>query len=815
MKISRSWLVEYIDLDISLDELTEILTAIGLEVGGVEEVESVRGGLRGVVAGKVLTCIKHPNADRLSLCTVDTGNGEPSQIVCGAPNVAVGQTVWVATVGTKLYPSASEEALTIKKAKVRGEVSEGMICAEDELGLGEDHSGIMVLSDDIEAGQSAAEYYNVSTDHVIDIDLTPNRSDAISHQGVARDLAAYLRIHNGHSGRVVMPEVSLGPVTPSDKPVSVEVLNSEACPRYSGLLLEGVRIGPSPQWLQDRLKAIDLRPINNVVDITNFVLYEMGQPLHAFDADRIGSAGVVVQTLDNDTPFVTLDEVERKLSSDDLMICDADNKGMCIAGVFGGVGTGVTEATTRIFLESAHFSPDWIRRTSTRHNLRTDAARAYEKTTDPNICVDVLKRAASMMCEMAGANVASEIVDIYPSPIEPVLVTVRWEHINNLIGVELSRERVKEILDALHMGIDRADDEAIVVSVPTDKADVTREADVIEEILRIHGFDNVPVTDRLEISLIAEELPTLYAFRNAMANFLTALGFNEMMAMSLTDTERYQGSKLALEEGTGILIDNTSNVGLNLMRPDLLVSAMEAAAYNNNRNQKSFRLFEFGRGYQRDDNGIKETEFMTLAMQGREYPVNWLDDQDGDLDYHTLKKYVDAVSARVGLKNHTTAQISSDKFAYGTQYSLDGKMVVEFGEVNKRLLSQFDVKTRLFYAQFDVMALFAMYGDSDITMEGISKYPSVKRDLAFILDEATTYEELERSVRRKSGKTLKRVALFDVYRNEDQLGAGKKSYAIEMAFQDPTRTLTDADVDQTINRIVKAVKADLGAALRD
>ena len=815
MNISYNWLSEYLDFDLSPDELSVVLTAIGLEVGGIERVESIKGGLRGVVAGKVLSCVKHPNADRLSLCSVEVGEEAPLQIVCGAPNVAEGQTVWVATVGTVLYPNGGEEPLEIRKAKVRGETSAGMICAEDELGLGTDHDGIMILSDDVTTGKPAAEYYSVEEDHVIDIDLTPNRSDAISHLGVARDLAAYFSVQKGERVDVRVPKSSLPDVVPTEQPLIVEVKEHDGCPRYAGILLEGIQVKPSPDWLKNRLSAIGLRPINNIVDITNFVLHEMGQPLHAFDADRIGGGGIVVQTLPDGTAFTTLDEVERKLTGNDLMICDANDNGMCIAGVYGGIGTGVTEATTRVFLESAHFNPEWIRKTSEYHGLKTDAARAFEKTTDPNICVDVLKRAASLMCDLAEASVASEIVDIYPVKTEPAQVKVRWNAVRKLIGVDLDHEHIKNILNALHIGILNEGEDGILVAVPTDKADVTREADVIEEILRIHGFDNVLLKGRMEISLNPEEMPTRYAFRNMLGNTLATMGFDEMMAMSLTDTATLQASNLKLADGQEILIDNTSNVGLNLMRPDLLVSALEAVAYNNNRNQRDISLFEFGHGYQMNGDQIVEREYLGLVLQGFEHTPGWTNPKEQPSDYFTLKKHVEAILDRIGLTGYDIEEVSNERLGYGLRYTLGGNEIVHFGDVNGSTLEQFSIKGPVFFAQFDFESVYQAYKRSTVEMQPISRYPAVKRDLAFILDEQVQYQTLVDCVVRKGGRSLVNVRLFDIYRSVEQIGPGKKSYAIELTFEDPTKTLTDSEVDTVINRVVKTVGKELEGSLRD
>ena len=813
MKISYNWLKDYIQLDMEPERLGEILTSTGLEVSGIEKVESIKGGLHGVVAGKVLTCGKHPNADRLSLCTVDVGSGEPLQIVCGAPNVAEGQTVWVATMGTTLYPINSEEPFNIAKAKVRGEVSHGMICAEDELGLGEDHDGIMVLPDDIAVGTKANDYYEVSTDHVIDIDLTPNRSDATSHIGVAKDLAAYLRV-NGHPEiGYKMPGHAVEIPEGVGSPINVDVLNSEACPRYAGLVIDNIEVGESPRWMQERLRAIGVRPINNVVDITNYVLHEMGQPLHAFDAEKIAGQGVVVDTLEPGSKFITLDEVERTLTDHDLMICNAERGGMCIAGVFGGIGTGVTETTTRIFLESAHFHPEWIRKTSMHHLLRTDAARTFEKTTDPAICVDVMLRAASLLAEYAGGKVVSEVIDIYPEPIARAEVDIRLSQVNRLSGLDLSRDKVVEILDAMEIEILSENGDDMRVAIPTNKADVTREADVIEEILRIFGYDQVPVHHKMEVGLASVSGVTLHGMRNILGSFLSAQGFNEMMGLSLSEDANLETGAFGIGEDQRVLIQNTSNIGMNTMRPDLIVSALEAVRYNQNRNQEDFRFYEFGHGYIKNGKEINETEYLSLVLVGSEWPQNWAA-HNASSDFYTLKKYVDGIVSRTGLKKIRTSEADDSRFNYGLDYKVKGVNVVSFGLLNKKLLKDFDIRHDVYLAQFDVQALYKAMVDVSIVYDEISKYPAVSRDLAFVIKEDVTYDQVAKVVKQSGGHLLKSVDLFDIYKNEKQLGAGNKSYAIQMTYEDPKKTLTDAEVDKVVKQIVTKVEQDLGGVLR-
>ncbi|MDX1476227.1 MAG: phenylalanine--tRNA ligase subunit beta [Saprospiraceae bacterium] len=813
MKISYNWLKEYVPVELPADEMSDLLTGIGLEVGGVEPVQSIKGGLLGVVAGQVMTCDKHPNADRLTLCTVDVGGAAPLQIVCGAPNVAPGQKVWVATVGTILYPGGNDEGLTINKVKVRGEFSEGMICAEDELGLGEDHSGIMVLPGEVAVGTEARNYYQVTEDVVFDIDLTPNRSDATSHLGVAEDVAAYLTINTDTAVAVDWPQV---PEFTAEgvSPITVEVRNSEACPRYAGLVLEGVRIGESPDWLKHRLQAVGVRPINNVVDVTNYVLHEMGQPLHAFDADRIAGNQVIVRTLDDGTPFTTLDEAERKLTSHDLMICDGNSKGMCIAGVFGGIGTGVTESTTRVFLESAHFNPEWVRRTSMHHLLRTDAARTFEKSTDPNVCVTALRRAADVILRIAGGKAAPGLIDVYPEPVTKAQVTVRWARIDHLIGVAVARETLRSILGALKMEIVEETAGHFVVAVPTNKADVTREADVIEEILRIYGFNNVPLSPMIEVPMISVEYPTRYQMRHTLGGMLSSLGFCEMMGLSMVNAEYVDDGPLQLADGHRVLINNTSNVSLSLMRPDLLISALETAQYNQNRQQEHVSTYEFGHSYRRDGADITEREYLTLMITGDLYPRNWRSGDGTPTDFYTIKKCVHAVLDRVGLRRYQVREIDDTRYSYGLRYDLDGLSIAKMGLVSGALCAQFDLRGDVFYAELDAEALYQAYGNQEIRVDTISRYPGVVRDLAFTLPGSVRYADLERLIRKNGQPYLRSVALFDIYVNEEQLGKGRKSYAVQLMFEDQERTLTDADVDAAIGRIVAAAGRELDARQR-
>ncbi|MDX1666569.1 MAG: phenylalanine--tRNA ligase subunit beta, partial [Saprospiraceae bacterium] len=700
MKVSLNWLKDYLHIDLPPEKVGQILTDIGLEVEGEEVVESVKGGMEGMVIGYVVKCWKHPNADRLSLTKVDTGTGEELQIVCGAPNVAAGQKVVVATVGTTIYPPDGEP-WTVRKGKIRGEVSEGMICSEDEMGIGTDHSGIVVLPDQVEVGTHASEYYEIEKDYVYDIGLTPNRSDATNHIGVAMDLAAALQINYDHSGEVDLPDIGDFEIDSRDLPVEVEVENTEACPRYSGISIKGIRIGESPDWLKKRLRAIGVRPKSNIVDITNFVLHELGQPLHAFDLDRIKGQKVIVKTLAEGSTFVSLDEVVRELSDEDLMICDGKSKGMCIGGVFGGAESGVTEDTVNIFLESAHFHPKWIRRSSMRHNLRTDAARVFEKGSDPNITVYALKRAAMLIKELAGGEIASDIVDIYPEPIEPVEVEVRYRHVNRLIGAELSPEEIRAILEALRMEVVSEEEETFTVAVPTNKADVTREADLIEEILRIYGFNKVDIPDQFSTSVSLGKRPDPGKVRDVAGDLLAAHGFHEMMAVSLSQSRYYeQILESVFDKSELVYINNTSNAHLDIMRPDMLFSGLEAIVHNQNRQQTDLKLFEFGKTYRKSGGKYREEAHLSLFMTGLRWKESWILPEDREANYYSLKGFAGSLLQRLGIEGFQASPLKDDVFAWGMRYHRGPQDLVRFGRIQKQISEQMDIRGEVYFADF-------------------------------------------------------------------------------------------------------------------
>ncbi|MFK7934932.1 MAG: phenylalanine--tRNA ligase subunit beta, partial [Saprospiraceae bacterium] len=795
-------------------EVSEILTAIGLEVEGQEETESVKGGLAGVVVGHVTECGKHPNADKLSVTSVDLGNGEPVQIVCGAPNVAAGQKVLVATVGTTLYNDKGEP-WKIKKGKIRGETSMGMICAEDELGLGVSHEGIMVLPETVATGTLAKDYFQIKTDTVYEIGLTPNRSDATNHLGVAKDLGAYLQINHANPSAVNIPDIAAFKVENNDLPIEVEVLNTDACPRYTGISIQGVTIKESPDWLKNRLNAIGVRPISNIVDITNFILHELGQPLHAFDLDKISGGKVIVDNLVEGTTFQSLDEKERTLSNEDLMICDGDRNGMCIAGVFGGLKSGVTDTTKNIFLESAHFAAKSLRRTSFRHDLRTDAAKVFEKGSDPNVTVFALKRAALLMQELAGGTIASEIVDVYPNPIQPVAIKVGFQRTRQLIGADITNEDILNILAALEMEVKAQDEASVTVAVPTNKADVTREVDVIEEILRIYGFNKVPVPKTISTSITFGQKPDPQSIRNIAGNYLTGAGVHEMMALSLSES-RYYKELLPVAAEELVFINNTSNVHLDIMRPTMVMSGLEAILHNQNRSNADLRLYEFGRTYRKSDSefGYAENEHLALYVTGQQSAESWLV-KSTESDFYVLKALVNNLLTRLGISGYQETAVSeNDTFQFGMRYHRGQQVLVEFGKVSPKLAKDMGIKNTVFYADFQWANIMKALRNHSIKVTDLVKYPSVRRDLALVIDNSVKFSDIVAVARKAGKKLLKNINLFDVYENAEQLGENKKSYAVSFVFEDPNKTLKDKEIEKIMNKLIGDYENKLGALIR-
>jgi phenylalanyl-tRNA synthetase beta chain len=809
MKISYSWLKEYVKTDLSAEEAGKLLTACGLEVEGIEKSETVKGGLKGMVIGEVKSKEKHPDADKLSLTTVDVGSGNLLNIVCGASNVAAGQKVVIATIGAKLYPSTGEP-FEIKKSKIRGAVSEGMICAEDEIGLGSSHEGIMVLDANAVVGTPAAEYFKLSDDEVLEIGLTPNRADAASHVGVARDLAALL----GPGHELQLPSVAGFSVDNTNAKIKVTVEDEEACPRYSGLLITGLKVSASPDLLQDRLKAIGLRPINNIVDITNYVLHELGQPMHAFDADKIRGNKVIVKKLAGKTKFKTLDDTERELSSEDLMICDAEG-GMCIAGVFGGIGSGVTEATRSIFLESAYFKPESIRRSSKRHGLKTDASFRFERGTDPNITVYALQRAAMLIKEIAGGQISSEIIDIYPKKIEDFKVPFSFKKCDQLIGKHIEPETIKNILTAIGIQIEHEGHDALLLSVPPFKVDVKREQDVIEEVLRIYGYNNVEISASLHSSLSFTEKPDKESIQETVSALLSSNGFSEIMCLSLTKEEySLQLGNIKPEQNVKML--NPLSSDLDVMRQSLLFSGLEAIAYNLNRKSADLRFYEFGKTYlkvaKESGSTYVEDKHLSLFMTGRKEAESW-NAKAAPVSVYTIKGILNALFGRLGIDVKLNEQ-HSEALSSGFSYTWNKRTIAELGQVAKKLTKLSDVKQDVFYADinWDVV-LEAIKRSKPLMYTEVPKFPEVRRDLALLIDKAVKFEQLEQMAYQSEKNLLKAVNLFDVYEG-DKLPEGKKSYALSFILQDENATLTDKQIEKIMEKLMTVYKEKAAAEIR-
>ena len=815
MKISYNWLKQYIDTDLSPRQVSEILTNTGLEVEGLEEVQSVKGGLKGVLIGEVLSCEPHPDADKLTVTTVNLGAAEPVQIICGAPNVAVGQKVPVATVGTTLWPD--EKGFTIKKAKIRGALSMGMICAEDELGLGNSHEGIMVLDPQALPGTPAADYFQVETDFVFEIGLTPNRIDGASHLGVARDLAAFLK----QSGEVKFEKPSVESFQPdhTNLTIPVEIVEKAGCKRYSGVSLQGVKVGDSPVWLQNRLRSIGQIPINNVVDITNFVLHESGQPLHAFDADQITGQKVIVRTMPEGTPMVTLDEQERTLRSSDLVIANTEES-MCIAGVFGGISSGVTETTSSIFLESACFDPVYIRKTARHHLLNTDASFRFERGSDPNNTLWALKRATMLIKEIAGGSISSDIVDVYPEPLEKPRVEISFAHVDRLIGNPIEPATIRSILESLEILVEEENDKGMVLRIPTYRVDVLREADVIEEILRIYGFNRVEISNGLRSTLSSTTKPDKERVVNLCSDLLTSNGFFELKSNSLTASSYYDTEET--RDPKAVRLFNPLSQDLSLMRQNLLFGGLEAIAYNINRKNSDQKLYEFGNCYflknsqQGDDplDKYEETFHMGIFLSGNVRQGNWVQ-KAVESSFHQLKAYVETVLLKLGIDPVALdcSGIDNPNYDEGLVYTFKGAMLVEFGQVSRNTLKIFDIKQQVFAAEFNWdLVLNALTGQR-ILFKPLPRFQVVTRDFSIMLDRSVTFEALRTLAFRAEKKLLKRVTLFDVYEG-DKIEAGKKSYALTFTLLDEDKTLTDKQIDKAMARIATAFEKELGASIR-
>lgn len=820
MNISYNWLKEYVDFDLTPEEVSAALTSIGLETDGVEEVQSIKGGLEGLVVGEVLTCEPHPNSDHMHITTVDLGEGEPVQIVCGAANVAAGQKVIVATLGTKLYDG--DQSFTIKKSKLRGVESNGMICAEDEIGVGTSHDGIIVLPQDVVPGTLAKDYYNIKSDYVFEVDITPNRADACSHYGVARDLYAWL-VQNGYQTSLHRPETSEFKVDNHDMDIDVVVENTEACPRYAGVAIKNVTVKESPEWLQNKLRLIGVRPVNNIVDITNYILHAYGQPMHCFDADKIKGGKIVVKTCQEGTKFVTLDEVERKLSERDLMICNAEEP-MCIAGVFGGLDSGTTETTKDVFLESAYFHPTWVRKTARRHGLSTDSSFRFERGIDPNGTIYALKEAAILVKELAGGEIASDIKDNYPAPVADFAVELSYEYVNSLVGKVIPAETIKSIVTSLEMKIVAETAEGLSLSVPAYRVDVQRPCDVVEDILRIYGYNNVEIPTSLKSSLNVEgEVDKSVKLQNLVSEQLVGCGFNEILNNSLTAASYYDGLETYKPENLVRVMNPLSN-DLNVMRASLLFGGLECIQHNANRKNADLRFFEFGNCYH--FNAEKKNPEKVLAAYSEELHLGlWLTGKyisnswahpDMNSSVYELKAYVLNIFSRLGvnLGAMVFGNLSDDIYSVAISiHTRGGKLVATFGVLSKKVQKAFDIDNEVYYADINWKELMKAIKGKKVTYTEISKFPAVKRDLALLIDKKVQFAEIEKIAYETDKKLLKSVELFDVYEGKN-LEAGKKSYAVSFVLQDENATLNDKQIDKLMQKLIANLQNKLDAKLR-
>jgi phenylalanyl-tRNA synthetase beta chain len=806
MKISYNWIKQFIKIDWQSEETAALLTDLGLEVEVVEKYQSVNGGLEGIVVGHVLTCVPHPDADRLKITTVDLGDGVPVQIVCGASNVAAGQKVPVATIGTVLYDKEGE-SFTIKKGKIRGQESHGMICAEDEIGLGSSHEGIIVLDQSLQPGTPAATVFQIENDEVFEIGLTPNRADAMSHYGTARDLRAGM-IQSGVNVELITPSVTKFRVDKRTLKIDIDVKESNLVPRYCGLTISGITVQPSPAWLQNRLKAIGLNPKNNIVDVTNYVLHELGQPLHAFDVAKINGK-VIVKTLPSGTKFTTLDDVERSLHEEDIMICD-ENGPLCIAGVFGGKESGVSESTTSIFLESAYFNPVSVRKTAKRHQLNTDASFRFERGIDPSITDYALKRAALLIQEVAGGEITSDLIDVYPKKIDDFSVFLNFNKVTKIIGQEIPKDIIKKILVSLDIKVNSVTDSGLGLTIPAYRVDVQREIDVIEEILRVYGYNNIKFSNKVNATIANSPRTEDYKIQNVVATQLNSQGFHEMMANSLTTANYIQLSDLLKEEHNVTMLNPLSS-DLATMRQSLLFSGLEAISYNINRKNTDLKLFEFGKTYHNYPSGYEEKKHLTLFLTGNRNQETWTSGQK-PTDFFLFKGYVTAVLERLGIQKTQNQPLTTDVYSEGIAISLGKDTIVEIGVVKKSILKHFGIKQEVFFADFNWAAILKLISNK-VKFTEIPKYPEVRRDLALLLDQAVTYESIYTIAKQTEKSLLKNVDLFDVYEGQN-LPEGKKSYALSFSIQDSSKTLTDEQIDKIMSKLQKNFETELGAVLR-
>ena len=820
MNISYNWLKEYVNFDLTPDEVAAALTSIGLETGDVEEVQSIKGGLEGLVIGEVLTCEPHPNSDHMHITTVNLEQGDPVQIVCGAANVAAGQKVVVATLGTKLYDG--DECFTIKKSKLRGVESNGMICAEDEIGIGTSHEGIIVLPEDVVPGTLAKDYYNIKSDYVLEVDITPNRSDACSHYGVARDLYAWL-IQNGRQATLKRPSADAFKVDNHDMNIDIVVENTEACPRYAGVAIKNVTVKESPEWLQNKLRLIGVRPINNIVDITNYILHAYGQPMHCFDADKIKGGKIVVKTCPEGTKFVTLDEVERKLSDRDLMICNAEEP-MCIAGVFGGLDSGTTETTKDVFLESAYFHPTWVRKTARRHGLSTDSSFRFERGIEPNGTIYALKEAALLVKELAGGEIASEIKDNYPAPIADFPVELSYEYTNALIGKVIPAETIKSIVTSLEMKITDETPEGLSLLVPAYRVDVQRPCDVVEDILRIYGYNNVEIPTSVKSSLsVKGDVDKSVKLQNLVSEQLVGCGFNEIMNNSLTAATYYEGLETYKPENLVQLMNPLSN-DLNVMRATLLFGGLESIQHNANRKNADLKFFEFGNCYhfnaeKRNPEKVlaaySEELHLGLWITGKRVSNSWAH-PDENTSVYELKAYVLNIFRRLGVNfgGLVFGNLTDDIYSVAISvHTRGGKLLATFGVLHKKIQKAFDIDNEVYYADLNWKELMKAIKNNTVAYKEISKFPAVKRDLALLIDKKVQFAEIEKIAYETDKKLLKSVELFDVYEGKN-LEAGKKSYAVSFMLQDENATLNDKQIDKVMQKLIANLQNKLDAKLR-
>ena len=820
MNISYKWLKEYVDFDLTAQQVCDALTSTGLEVDALEEVQSIKGGLKGLYVGKVLTCEAHPNSDHLHVTTVDLGKGEPSQIVCGAPNVAAGQKVIVADLGCVLYDGDNE--FVIKKSKLRGVESNGMICAEDEIGIGNDHSGIIVLPEDAVVGTPAAEYYHLESDWLIEVDITANRADGLSHWGVARDLYAWLK-SNGYETKMHRPDCSKFKVDNHNLPIEVTIENQEACKRYACVSVTGCEVKESPEWLKNKLTTVGLRPINNIVDITNYIMMAYGQPLHTFDADMVKGHQIVVKTMPEGTPFQTLDGEEHKLSDRDLAICNAEEP-MCIAGVFGGKGSGTYETTKNVVLESAYFHPTWIRKSARRHGLSTDASFRFERGVDPNGTIYALKQAAILCQELAGGKVSMEICDVYPNPIKNAVVELKYDYVNKLIGKDINRGIIMNICRWLEMEIKYENEQGLTLEIPAYRVDVTRPCDVVEDILRIYGYNNVEIPTQLKSSLVIKGDEDLkHKLANLVSEQLVGQGFNEILNNSLTKGAYYEGRNAYPVENS-VKIMNPLSTDLNVMRQTLLFGGLESIQHNVNRKRQNLRFFEFGNVYtydpekQTDDNPMlayKEQYHCSLLITGKRVEGSWAHANE-DSSIYELRAYVINIIRRIGVSQNQFVVKKSDNDIFSTGVTIEnrgGKKLYELGIISKKLLKQFGLENPVYYAELNWTALMKIAKKNEVLYTEVPKFPAVSRDLALLVDNSVEFAQIEQIARQTEKKLLKNVELFDVYEG-DKLPAGKKSYAVNFILQDNEKTMGDKQIDAIMQKLIANLKKQLNAELR-